>query len=648
MTLVGHRRRRIGGLAGALVLVVALLAAATPAGAATVPASPTARAVVAFVPDATLDGFERMPGASVAMLGATQGRYRQIQALLDLSQGARTSLAAYQPPEPPPLGVLPDGTVAGWPEAVRRADAAPAEIVPGLLASSIPGGAGYAGQVTASRDPAIPAADRAGRIAAMTLVEDPAQTAPAALALLRGHRLVLARLPDGAALRELLAARPAGTLVIAMAEPPPTVATRLLPVAVFGLGAGSTLTSRTTRTHGLVTGIDVAPTVLDWLRLPVPGTMTGQPVELDGTLDVAALRSLHARLRVVTSRRYATLGYLAAAWALLALGAGLVARRRGLRWAVRTGALAVLWLLPVLLVFAALSPARLVEEIGVGLVALGLGALSDRLVRWPLAPALPGLIGAAAYVVDLAFGSHLIVRSLLGPNPLFGSRFYGIGNELEATLPVLLLCGIAAAACALGRGRRSGALALAYAVGGLVLGAALGSGRLGADVGGVITVGAGAAVAVLLALPGRVSGRRIAVVALVPIVALVALAVLDLATGGDSHFTRSVLRADDREALEDVIRRRYRLAYNNLESGVMPLLTALSLAAIGWAVWRRDRLLDGVPGADAWGAALAGSAAAGVAGALSNDSGPLLLVFATFVAVWVLAYLRNGPDRRVL
>jgi hypothetical protein len=55
---------------------------------------------------------------------------------------------------------------------------------------------------------------------------------------------------------------------------------------------------------------------------------------------------------------------------------------------------------------------------------------------------------------------------------------------------------------------------------------------------------------------------------------------------------------------------------------------------------RRDALLRGVPAADAWQAALGGSATAAVAGALANDSGPLLLVFATFVTAWLCAYLR--------
>ena len=46
--------------------------------------------------------------------------------------------------------------------------------------------------------------------------------------------------------------------------------------------------------------------------------------------------------------------------------------------------------------------------------------------------------------MDLARGSDLIIRSLLGPNPRFGSRYYGIGNELESSLPVLLFVGLAA------------------------------------------------------------------------------------------------------------------------------------------------------------------------------------------------------------
>jgi len=450
--------------------------------------------------------------------------------------------------------------------------------------------------------------------------------------------LTIAVLPDVRALRRLLARRDRGTLVLAL-RAPPRVARRaqLLPLAAFGLDAGRhALTSRTTRTDGLVTGTDLAPTVLRWLGRPVPTQMQGEPLEPAGRIDLVDLGRFDARLRVVSSRRLPMLAWLAAAW--LALAAVLRFSRR----AVRIGGLAVLWVLPVLLVFAALQPARAVEEIGVGVAALALAALTDGLVPWPRAPAVPAAVALLAYAADLAAGSPLVVRSLFGPNPLFGARFYGVGNELEATLPVLMLVGVAAALGPRGRSREA---ALAFAAAGVVLGVVLGSGRLGADVGGVITVGAGTAVAVALAAPGRITGRRIALVTVAPLVALAALAALDLATGGDSHFTRTVLRAGDRAALGDVIARRYELAFNVLKRPAMLVLTPLALLWIAGAYRRREWLLEGVPGAPLWGAALAGSAAAGVAGALFNDSGPLLLVFSIFVAAWAAAYVKAGVRR---
>src|SRR5439155_44355 len=148
-----------------------------------------------------------------------------------------------------------------------------------------------------------------------------------------------------------------------------------------------------------------------------------------------------------------------------------------------------------------------------------------------------------------------------------------------------------------------------------------------------------------LALRPQPAVRRVALVVLAPAAALVALAALDLATGGDSHFTRTVLRAGDRTALEDVIARRYELAFHVLLRPAMLVLTPLALAAIVFGVRRRRELSRGVPGAPLWGAALGGAAAAGVAGALFNDSGPLLLVFSVFVAAWVAAYLRAGVGR---
>ena len=58
---------------------------------------------------------------------------------------------------------------------------------------------------------------------------------------------------------------------------------------------------------------------------------------------------------------------------------------------------------------------------------------------------------------------------------------------------------------------------------------------------------------------------------------------------------------------------------------------------------RRDRLLAPVASDPAWLAALAGGLAAGVVGALVEDSGPVLLVVAVFALGCVLSYLWGRP-----
>jgi hypothetical protein len=272
--------------------------------------------------------------------------------------------------------------------------------------------------------------------------------------------------------------------------------------------------------------------------------------------------------------------------------------------------------------------------------AFGLGALSDRFVRWPRAPLVPAAVSLVAYSVDLALGSPLIIRSLLGVNPRSGSRFYGLGNELEATLAVLLMIALGALLWKRGRSRSSAAI---VAVAGLVLGVFTGAAELGADVGGVITVGAGVAAAALLMLPGGLSRRRIALAALVPVGAIVALAVFELATGGNGHFTRTILHADSGGALWDVVKRRYTLAFNVFTLGAMPLIVLVAGLAVAYALRYRERIYAPLRGSPGWHAAFIGGLTASIAGALFNDSGPLLFVFGVFVLTCATAYVRGDP-----
>ena len=645
-----------------MAALLALAAACALAPAAARAATPSERTVLlAFLPFDTrasadgikapsiLDRLDFHPELSLGLLGATQGGYDQTQALLDIGAGTRVSAAAYKPKQVPTLTFYRQGDMAlfqGWLDARARADSAPADVEPGLLGQTIPGGGAYAGVSGRSQIESMPAVDEAGRIGLISLGKAD-DIATRARRLLGQRRFVVAGLPtneagDGA-LEQLIRQRLPNELLIVVETPLPARAPQLLPMGILGLGPPTrpaSLTSASTKLDGVVAGIDLAPTILRWLGLNVPDAMKGQRIELDGPRDSAALQALSDRLRVVNGRRFAALDTVLAAWLAVLLVLAIVADRRGTRTAMRLGSLALMWLLSVLLVTAALHPGRGLELLIIAFDSFLLAAGTDRFVPWPRGPLVPCLVTIVLYVVDLARRSDLIIRSLLGPNPRFGSRYYGIGNELEAALPVLLFVGLAALLYGRTRSRTTAAV---FAGAGLFLGAAIGSGRLGADVGGVITVGVGAAVATLFLLPGGITRRAVLLACLVPAAALAGLAVLDLATGGNGHYTRTVLHAHGSNALHDIFVRRYELAFNALKRGLMPFATAIAALTIVYGIKYRDRIYAPLAGSDVWRAALAGSLAAGVAGSLSNDSGPLLLVVSLFAIVATTVYVRGDP-----
>lgn len=654
-----------------------LAANVAPRSALVVFLAPEASSSSSSEDDAVETVMASVPTLSTGILSATQGVYKPVQLLLDVTQGARVSYSAYAPTDPPALALAPlrpattgppqaaaatpaspsapapwstgqaGAQVTPWAAVLRRAAGAPQLLRPGLLAAQIPGGAAYAGIAAHSDLDATLAADRSGRVAAVS-IGPPATLLARVRRQLAGHRLVVADLPSGATgprdLRALAAARPAGELLIAVQRASTGPGRELLWVALGGLGGGRTLTSQTTNERGLVAAIDIGPTILAHLDLPIPADMRGRPMRLDGSFDGPALRGLMARLEVIDSRRLAAVAWLVLACALL-LGAAAFPlggdRRRRVAWALRTGALALLWAPAAVLIPAALEPSRTAELALIAGACLALGALTDRLVPWPRAPALVAIVVVLALAVDALAGTQLLMRSVLGPKPAFGARFYGIGNELKSALAVLVFAGVAAVLYPALRGRRA-ALSMAFA--GIALAVVEGSARIGAGVGGVILVSAGTAVATVLLLPGKLDRRRALLVMAAPVIGLIALAALDLATAkGSGHFTGSVLDARSAGDIRDIIVRRYGAAWDELKNHLMPVATALALVGSIVAIRRRDRVCAPVDSDPAWLAALGGGLTAGVIGALTEDSGPVLLVVAVFALASVLAYLWGRP-----
>jgi hypothetical protein len=349
------------------------------------------------------------------------------------------------------------------------------------------------------------------------------------------------------------------------------------------------------------------------------------------------------------------LGWLAVTAAVALLRPG-DRRRQAARTALAWLGLTVAWMPLLLLAGAALRPGAVAEGLLVGLGAPALAVITVALSPGWLGLAIAAAAVACAYAIDVIAGSPLTALSLLGPDPVLGVRFYGIGNELEAILAVLVPVGVGAglsAAAARGRPPSTGAAVGAFLVGGLLFGAVFAAGRFGADVGAAIVLPAGAGVAAAL-VPGAIrpsAGRNLpAAVALVAAigVGLAALLLIDLVSGGNAHLTRTVLDAGGLQDLGDVVERRLELSADDFaRAAVHPLFWVLIAGAL-FAFFRRrqiDAWLEPVPLARA---GVIGAIVAVAVGTLVNDSGATFLAIGAVAlgATLAIAYSQNGAKHR--
>jgi hypothetical protein len=552
------------------------------------------------------------------------------QTYLDIGAGNRVFNSLYDHELPPPRR----DCEAWFAEAEERADSAPDEIEPGLLgkvlfssglgvfakgAASCPllgmkSGRGYAG----------------GHLNGTLEVEE-------------------TRLGQAAQTAHFLGKR---GLVIAIAAPTGKT-DEPIPIGIAGEGFDGNLTSDTTRTNGYVTSTDIAPTIIEYFRaatgdnqIEVPDQMIGQAIHTEGSVDTASIEAMARRMPVVSDRRGPVIGFSLLAW-VLALGLVVLVARRLAPVAVRLTGLSVIYLPLLLLAGSALETARYPEMLLVMLGAPLAAAITLAALRDYRALAVGAAVTVGAYALDAILGSPLSALSLLGPNPMLGVRFYGIGNELESLLSVVIVGGIGAALAGFAPRLSPGRCAAVFLVVGLLFAGIFASGKFGADVGAAIDIPMGVAVAALVVTGGR--RRWILLVILIPLAVVALLAVADLVTGANSHFTRSVLDAGGLHSLGDTAQRRLE---QTARSFVRPiLLVALPVVAIAVlvAVLNRARLANWVREVPAMRAALIGAVVATIVATLANDSGALLLeIGAAYLLVFLgWAWAEGGRSRSI-
>ena len=216
----------------------------------------------------------------------------------------------------------------------------------------------------------------------------------------------------------------------------------------------------------------------------------------------------------------------------------------------------------VLLVGAAVEPGETVEILLVMLGAPALAGLTLTLLGGYRALAAAAALTVLAYAIDVVAGSPLTALSLMGPNPGLGVRFYGIGNELEAPLAVLVVAGTGAGLAGFAPRLAPRPSAAIFLAAGLAAAFVFAAGRFGADVGAAIVMPVGAAAAAA-AIAARRRRAALLVVA-APLAAVALLALVDLLSGANAHLTRSVLDAGGLHDLGDVAERRLRLSAHSL------------------------------------------------------------------------------------
>jgi hypothetical protein len=592
----------------------------TPAPAARAPGT---QITIAVLPArTTVEELAAVEGMGVGILSAGMGEVPAPQTYLDVSQGARVPEPLYDRPLPP-LEVEPDEAPAAarvaptvWREIRERAESVPADIVPGLLGATLE-----------DARVSVRMAPETG-VAVATLVDERGSllTSPCTDPDCPAVTVVSTHLLD---VRRLASDLRGGDLLVAIERAPPEP-NHGLAIGIAGSGFDGTLTSDSTRIRGYVVSTDLAPTVLTRLGLPVPDEMTGEPIHVDGAVEAAYVEDLQDRLAVVGPRRAPVIGLSVLIWVGLAALAGLTLRAPGLRVGLAALAVALALVPALLLVCAALQPSELAERLIIGIAAPALALVMLRVVGGLRALAIAGATSVAVYAVDVVAGSHLTALSLVGPNPAGGVRFYGIGNELEATVAALVPIATGAALAGWAPRASARAAAVAFAIAGLIAVAAFAPGRFGADVGAAVAIPVGSVVAIAACVGAR--RGRLAWLVAVPVAVLAVLVAVDLALGGGAHLTRSILQAGGLDDVADVFQRRLELSARSFEryAQTVTFWVVLALSIAGVARWRVIREWFGRRRA-AW-AGFLGAVGATLAGTLANDSGALLLMIGAVLA----------------
>ncbi len=446
------------------------------------------------------------------------------------------------------------------------------------------------------------------------------------------------RRADQFAGRLLASPWPPERVVLLVPSPPlPRAAAgeRLTPFVLWGRGIRPGLAiSSSTREAGIITPFDITATIAAQFGAADAMPSYGHPIRSTPG-DASRLPKYYGELIRNYQERSPVLGAYGYALLILVL-AWLVLMTRSPRRPAGTGfveaGLFGLGLGPAIMLgfgLFLLGPVwmtLILLSAAVALAGLALYRMSgDIRIRM----AILGFLTVGLVLTDVMRGSPLLRRSLLGYSPIFGARFYGLGNEyLGVTLGGAILGGTALASLAPRRSKTI--LAFIFAAVALVIFLP----GLGANVGGGISAVLGLGYTYFALTGRRIGWREAGGVACATLVLLAMMAAADLAGifGYSSHLGQAVDRIIQDGPLSAVLLARNKLAMNlslmAYTQWTWVLLGFLALFPV--ALKYPPRWLRGfLPETPLLAAGMRGMIVAAVAGLLVNDSG--IVVAATII-----------------
>jgi hypothetical protein len=413
-------------------------------------------------------------------------------------------------------------------------------------------------------------------------------------------------------------------MVAAKDELHPIVVAEGAPADLFpDTGAQGSLTSASTRRDGVVTDLDVIPTITAFQGVESPAEATGSPIEIIEGPPPFELHERYASQR----RLYVPIGTAAGIYvtlvglggvAALALGRRVPERlRRFVGWACLSIAMLATSLLAAGhlpdLTYAAIVPfLALVTVFG----TLAFAPLEHREVL--LVPAGIGLTVLLFFVLEAALSWTAALTPFVGGSELDGGRFYGLPNAFIGLL-------IGACLWVAHRLRTSAGAALLVA-------AALFAGLpyLGSNLGGGVSLFAAAGLWLAVRERARLGAwKGIGVFVGFTLGGLALLLAAHAVSPFETHVTRFEEQAGGLGGVFETLGDRLRVGFDLIARNPFALIPVLGLpVTIAAVLWPPGPLRPSLRRSPAWRDAILVTLLAGVMAYVVNDSGPAAAGFA--------------------